>query len=330
MNTLNQALNTTGIPPKSVSMSPCCHCCKRDGCYGKGKMKTTDMKTLDAPDSIKKMSASSSNSKILFNILREDYLDPDALAPLRDEFLAQGYVKLPGLLSSAAFKVLEGEVNEMRSTAVDRSFTMPGAETPRELSTVGGSMIASKFPKWLGLYSHHEIVNLVATLTGGSIYACQHEDEFMVANFLNRRRGTHGWHLDDPAYALILFFDAPPEGQGGSLEFVPDWHNFCERHDVDPEKNVAPLAEVARAEGLIQTRHHLRGDAYLLRADKSLHRVTELQCDGIRRAAINMAYQHVPFQVYGESATALYAHSVIIAEGHNYVASTSRLILLSI
>lgn len=129
----------------------------------------------------------------------------------------------------------------------------------------------------------------------------------MVANFLNRRRGTHGWHLDDPAYAMIMFFDAPPEGQGGSLEFVPNWHSFCERHGFDPEKNVAPAAEIARAEGLIQTRHHVREDAYLLRADKCLHRVTELQREGIHRAAINMAYQNIPFQVYGESATALYA-----------------------
>jgi hypothetical protein len=251
--------------------------------------------------------ASASNSKILFNILHEDYLDPLALAPLRDQFQANGYVKLPGLLSSGAFKVLTGEVEAMRSTAIDRSFTMPGAETPRELSTVGGSLIAAKFPKWLGLYSHHEIVSLVTTLTGGPIYACQHEEEFMVANFLNRRRGTHGWHLDDPAYALILFFDAPPQGQGGSLEFIPNWHAFCERHGVDPEMNVAPSAEMARSEGLIQMRHHLREDAYLLRADKCLHRVTELQRDDIRRAAINMAYQNVPFQVYGESATALYA-----------------------
>jgi hypothetical protein len=183
---------------------------------------------------------------------------------------------------------------------------MHGVETPRELSTVGGSVIASKFPRWLALYAHHQIVKLLTVLTGGPIYACQHEEEFIVANFLNRQHGTHGWHLDDPAYALIVFFEAPPEGLGGSLEFITNWHAFCERRGADPETNVVPLVGQAREEDLILSRHHARGDAYLLRADKCLHRVTELKDAAFRRAAINMAYQQFPFQVYGESANALY------------------------
>ena len=122
-------------------------------------------------------------------------------------------------------------------------------------------MIATKSPRWLGLYCHHEVVKLLTALAGGAIYPCQHGEEFIVANFLNRSGGTHGWHLDDPAFALILFFDAPEEGQGGSLEFVPNWHSFCACHGVEPEKDVGPLAEMARSEGLIQTRHHVRGDA---------------------------------------------------------------------
>jgi hypothetical protein len=72
-----------------------------------------------------------------FNILRGDYLDRAYLTPFRDEFLTRGYVKLPGLLSANAFTILDKEVNLMREIAVDRSFVMPGVETPRELSILG-------------------------------------------------------------------------------------------------------------------------------------------------------------------------------------------------
>lgn len=265
-------------------------------------------KTLESSNNNTQTSLSSGNSHTLFTILRGEYLDREYLAAFRDEFLMRGYVKLPGLLSPEAFTVLAREVNLMREIAVDRSFVMPGVETPRELSILGGRVIANRFPRWLGLYAHHEIVDLLTTLTKGPVYACEHEEEFLVANFLNRRRGTHGWHLDDPAYALILFFEAPREGEGGSLEFIPQWREYCKRHGHDPEKDVTELTELARKEGLVAVRHHVRGDAYLLRADKCLHRVAELKYTGVRRAAINMAYQNVRVQTYGKSATALYVH----------------------
>ena len=128
----------------------------------------------------------------------------------------------------------------------------------------------------------------------------------MVANFLLSPGATHGWHLDDPAYAFILVLESSPAEDGGSIEFIQNWQEFCKDSGSLSKEKVAPLVERAREANLVQVRHHLSGDAYLLRADRCLHQVTALRREGARRFALNLAFEATPHPIYGNTANRLY------------------------
>ncbi len=247
-----------------------------------------------------------SNPGALFQLVEAKYQNDVLLADLRSSFNLCGYVALPHLFCPESFDLLREEVQNLQIHAAKRDFTMPGYETPRRLQTVGAQVICSVSPLLFSTYLHFDIKMLVREITGGPVFACQHPQEFMVANFLEGKQATHGWHLDDPPFALVLFFDAPSQAEGGCLEFIPEWHSFCARHHVDAYKQVAGAVEVARTEGLVQIRHHATRDAYLLRADKCLHRVPELQSITARRAVLNLAFQNEREMLYGETANLLY------------------------
>ncbi|MGW6389682.1 HalD/BesD family halogenase [Streptomyces sp. NPDC055103] len=95
-----------------------------------------------------------------------------------------------------------------------------------------------------------------------------------VLNVLHRPGDTHGAHTDDYPLALVLFLEAPPHpADGGLLEFHPG------RGDLDALD--APGTHRA---------HHRPGDAYVLRSDRTAHRVTPLDRPGLRRTVLNFAY----------------------------------------
>lgn len=247
------------------------------------------------------------NHTDLFRLVEDAYKDPDHLSILRRSFLTEGYVPLPDLLTRTAFHALHAETEKVYAAAKDRSFTMPGYHTLRVLKTLGGRQIVRLCPQLLSVYLHHEIHDLLVALTGSMIFGCEHPEEFFVANFLNRPGSTHGWHLDDPPFALVLFFDAPSQFEGGLMEYIPNWREFCKEYSFNPKQNVNEAVEKARDEGRIKVRHHNRREGYLLRADQCLHRVTELLSENVRRTVINMAYQDQSSVSYEQTADLLYA-----------------------
>jgi hypothetical protein len=241
----------------------------------------------------------------MFNLISSRYRESAALATLRQEFERSGYVRFPGFLEEQALAAIVQAISHVRSKARRRSFMMPGLNTPRQLNTLGGQQIALECPFLAALYFHHELVGIARAISGDEVYRCQHRQEFMVANFLTRAGDCHGWHTDDPALALVLIIEAPPPGNGGDLEFITDWPSVCAGWDVSPVENLEPHVERARAEGRVCVTQHAPGDAYLLKASTTLHRVTALTGEQ-QRAVLNMAYQEVPQQAYGTTATALY------------------------
>jgi hypothetical protein len=227
------------------------------------------------------------------------------IRPLASDFQSTGYVYLPGLLRTEIFGHAFVEMMELMQRAKRRHFMMTGFETERRLATVGGQVIRSVAPGLVNVYSNAQLRSLLVVLTGGEVRPCAHPQEFMVANFLSEPGDTHGWHVDDPPYALILFFESPAVGHGGELEFIPSWHRFCVTRSIDPYHAVERSVDLARREGLVEIRHHEGGDAYLLRADKCLHRVTPLTA-GDNRSVINMAFEADLEVDYGETASRLY------------------------
>jgi hypothetical protein len=240
-------------------------------------------------------------------LLSEPYRNADLLADLRRTFALHSYVKLPGLINSQAFEALKRETDYIQQFARDRNFVMEEYGSPRILTTIGGARIFTESPNLAWIYMHYEIKNLVQEIVGDFVYFSRHAHEFIVGNYLLAEGATHGWHLDDPAYALTLVFDAPTAEEGGLLEYVRDWRAFCAEGQRLHDADISPMVEQARSRSLVHSQHHGAGDAYLLRGDQCLHRVSELKSSVARRMALNLGYDAAPNTPYGSTADRLYS-----------------------
>jgi hypothetical protein len=242
----------------------------------------------------------------LYELITPKLFLVDELLDMREQFARSGYVKLPSFLSEDALAVFRDEMEQLELFACRKKFEMPGYQTPRKLSVAGGSQIKFNSPVLYSLYHHYALRSCVEQLTGRQIYTCTHPEEFMVANFLHNSGDTHGWHLDDPAYALIIFAESPLEGGGGEVEFISNWQDICRRKQRQPDSNIQDLILWAEENGMVDRHAHKSGDAYLLRADINLHRVCPLKRSGERRSVVNLAFQSTPRADYGRTATLLY------------------------
>jgi len=243
---------------------------------------------------------------LILNLLAVQYKESADVDGLHREFANNGYVKLPGLFTTEAFRLLKADAQSLEQFAKERDFIMAGYGSPRVLKTLGGSTILRSSQSVWSLYFHCDLRCLIRRIVGAEVHACHHPDEIMVMNYLTKAGETHGWHLDDPAYALVLFLESIPGSYGGLLELIPRWRALCHQMGVGFETNVAPSAERCRAAGLVQVHHHVEGDAYLLRADQCLHRVTELSSGQLRRVVLNFAFEATAHPAYGATADKLY------------------------
>lgn len=244
----------------------------------------------------------------IYDLITPTTFDPNQLLDMREQFTRTGYVRLPGFFPAQALALFKNEMEEMEQIAIRRQFEMPGYATPRSLSVLGGNLIRSQSPFLYSLYHHYALRSCIESVVGRPVYTCTHPEEFMVANFLHNSGDTHGWHLDDPAYALIIFAEVPGEDGGGEVEFIANWKDLCRRKGRKPDESIHDLIRWADDNGLVDRHSHHAGDAYLLRADLNLHRVTPLKRPGERRAAVNLAYQAAPETIYGKTADLLYGY----------------------
>jgi hypothetical protein len=244
----------------------------------------------------------------IYDLISPTAFNASQLLDMREQFSRTGYVKLTGFLPSKALEIFKEEMDEMEQAAIRRQFQMPGYATPRSLSVLGGNQIRSQSPLLYSLYHHYALRSCIESIVGRTVFSCTHPEEYMVANFLHNSGDTHGWHLDDPAFALIIFADAPSEGGGGEIEYISNWKDLCRRKGRKPDEDIQDLVEWADKNGMVDRQSHRPGDAYLLRADHNLHRVTPLLRPGERRAAVNMAYQSAPDTLYGQTANLLYGY----------------------
>lgn len=242
-------------------------------------------------------------------LLRGAYRTEGTLCELGAEFRRGDYVKLPQLLRPEVMAVARAALQRVEHAAVARAFQMEGYDTPRRLSTIGGERLGRLAPSLVALYRHRELRDMVAAVTGGPVFDGPNPNEAVVVNLELSVGATHGWHLDDVPYALVVHAEAPPPGGGGELEFIPDWRTVCQGLGALPEVAVEPTVAECRRRGLVRTEGHAGGDAYLLRADTSLHRVTELTAAGARRVVLVFAFETSPTvdrvaaapNVYGEA-----------------------------
>jgi hypothetical protein len=240
------------------------------------------------------------------HLLTERYRDQAELEILRRRFEGDDYVHLPGLLAADARAELDAcaEALRRRSDALSAlNFTMPGCGTPRRMFTLGWSGLRLNAPELAAVYELPELRALAGALAPDARQA-EHEHERMVANFQVEHGHTHGWHLDDPPYAMVLILRAPAPAEGGLLEFVRDWPVPSASLR---ERPLWPSVAAARDEGRVCKRHHAAGDGYLMRADRCLHRVTPLVTGDGERVVLNLAFEGAGPTVYRGTSDILHA-----------------------
>ena len=223
-------------------------------------------------------------------MLAETYRKPEKMALLQKTFASEHYVRLPLLFAPTVFISLTREITTLQILRKMRNFTMTDYETPRHMSVIGGRVIHDHSPFLTAVYHSDEMTSFISAVTGGPVYPCTHQSEWAVINFLEDAGETHGWHLDDPPFALVLIVEAPPVCAGGLVEYIPGWIEHCEVLKVSPKVDVSRSIDALRNVCRVHAVHHATSDAYLLRADRCLHRVSPLTGPG-RRIVVNFAFE---------------------------------------
>jgi hypothetical protein len=231
---------------------------------------------------------------------------PELQRQLRASFRDTGYVKLPDFLTPDAFRTVSSEVTRLHSARVRKDFVMPDFNTDRKMSILSGKDVVRQSEVIASLYACQELRDWIKSLTGTDIHTVLHDDEFLVVNFLDGERDTHGWHLDDPRYALIIVVESPAAHIGGCIEYVPDWKRLAREECFEPHQNVERGVEICKRKSKIRSDTLKSSDCYLLDAGEVLHRVSPMAAHGSRKA-LNLAFDDRRYRVYGETATRLYA-----------------------
>lgn len=236
------------------------------------------------------------------NILSSLYLKNQE--SFESDFKESGYVELPNFFTPTLFKKIRKEVLLLKKKFKRREFIMPPYNTPRKLLTLGGSEIANISPFLSALYQNFQIKDFIQKVVGEEVRSCQHPQECIVFNYLKSKESTHGWHLDDPSYALVLIVEM--QGSGGLVEFIPQWFEFCQQRNISSLCDVEDNVRLARQENLIYSKKLQSGTAYVIHASRCLHRVSELTTENSFRIALNMAFEGMCDISYGNTADLLY------------------------
>ena len=247
------------------------------------------------------------------SVISNKYRNQNTINELKATFKNQGYVTLPNFYNEDFFSILQGESTRMEAKRIERNFTMPGYNTPRHLSVIGGKLIFKNSLIFPMLYLNFEIRSMLSSIIGSELYSVNHEEEFMVINYLERKGGTHGWHVDDPRYALVIILQAPERSEGGYLEVIPDWKEYCASRGYDPITDTNMAVKEAYANNQVKKIFHNTGDCYLLNAGNCLHRVAPISGE-TRRIILNMAFDDRVALEYGYTADVLYGEKDAVTQ----------------
>lgn len=211
-----------------------------------------------------------------------------------EAFTNEQLVVFPKFFKPEAFQFLTVEVTRMEQTRNRRDLFMPGSEnTPRKMSTLGGTHIAQMSSLIPMLYGDEELLDFISGVAGERAFPAPDLVENYVCNFLHEVGDVHGGHVDIYPFAFLIMVEAPPQDAGGHLTMVKGSTTI---QDLDDEQKVKRV--------YVPT-----GDVYLLRADQAAHRVSPLTKSG-RRTVINFAYANeATLNLESYSSSVLYGES---------------------
>ncbi|MEG4630686.1 hypothetical protein QUB56_13875 [Microcoleus sp. AR_TQ3_B6] len=238
-------------------------------------------------------------------ILNDEYKQTSQLCELRHQFAKNQYVYLPNLFTPTVFSILRSEVDKLEEFATHKNYQTNGLETARNMKVFGGMKVFEKSPALSILYTHHELRTLLKEITDGPIYHSTNE-EIVGVHYLLETGNTHGWHLDDYPFIFIMIFYAPSKSNGGTVECIPNWVSYAQKMGYQENEPIGNYVEKCRKEHLVQEYYHAPGDAYLMRADQVLHRVSPLKKENEKRAIVGFDYSYTLEVVNTDRVTGLY------------------------
>lgn len=225
-------------------------------------------------------------------MFRNDLYHPDAaLTPsLSAHYRTQHHAAFPGFVEETFFTQLREDVDALLQRSMRRDFLMECMDnSPRRMNVVNGNTI-ERLSQWVpAIYNSPVLLDFLSAIVGERVLPLVDDIDRYVINQLQRTSDTFGAHYDDYPLSFVIIMESPGREGGGYAEMVPNATSLAQLDD-------SPIRLPLRA-----------GDAYLLKADTTAHRVAPLTVDA-RRTAINLAYTtpgYIPRMT--ESAAKLYA-----------------------
>lgn len=216
-------------------------------------------------------------------VLKKNEISEEAkyLNILREKFHQQGHVNITRLLDKELFKRLSAEAQKLVSQYKERRDLLmeETSFSPRKMFVVK-QMYIKKYGRYIPeLYHSRHIQFLISQIVSQKIYALPWEREQYLISQMANKDDTHGWHLDDYTYAVVFIIRSPKLENGGLVQCVPN---------VRWTKNNIFVNKIL-CENPIYTSYFGCNEAYLLKSDTTLHRVTPLERPD-SRIIINMSW----------------------------------------
>ncbi|ODS23388.1 hypothetical protein AB835_09205 [Candidatus Endobugula sertula] len=239
-------------------------------------------------------------------ILTSKYRQLWYIKNLKRQFMENGYVYLPNLFSSECFSTLKQEALKLENHAINRNYFAEETSTPRNMQVIGGRKLVEVSPLFLIIYLHHELRNFIQLATDSAALNSENEREVFGVHYMTNTKNTHGWHLDDGPFILVLFLQSPEIGEGGLMECITDWDIIKQQQNFKEDQNLESHIDLCRKKGLVKKFYHAEGDAYLLAGNKILHRVSPITKPNRKRIIFVSSYLETPNAEFTSRVTGLY------------------------
>lgn len=204
-----------------------------------------------------------------------DTFTQEKLKRVSEDFSRNGYIKfdIGELVPKQIFDSIIVEANnllEQHSIRRDVKVASTGY-SKRYMSNVTAQGIRDHGEVIESLYKSPALRDILGKLAGDELASCWEEEHYLI-NKLEHEGDTHGWHWGDYPYTVIWILDAPAIEHGGILQCIP--HTTWDKNNPQVENYIIDHP--------IRSYYHTTGQAYFLKSDTTLHRVTPIKGEATR------------------------------------------------
>ena len=217
------------------------------------------------------------------------YKGSQAAAAAREHYRRFHHAAFPGFIRAECFVDLKRDVDSLLEMKKRKDFLMACMDhSPRKMNVVNGPTV-EQWSKYIPeIYRSRELLDFISDVIDEQALILEEDIDRFVINQLEYSSDTFGAHYDDYPLSFVIILESPGAAGGGYSEMVPNAKSLS---DLEGKPIRLPLKA---------------GDAYLLKADTTAHRVAPLTADA-KRTAINLAYTTPGYVVKEtESAAMLY------------------------